>query len=465
MHLARTRTILTASFLIIMAMTCPAAGQECDDPINIAALFVECLLDGQITEAMDMLDQTMIAAIGSDLEQIAAQILNSFGRLEKVETWNSEIWRNEDGATYQILTVNGTFERGNCIMRLTFDSSLKISGFFLNPGQLDFGDDYVLPDNLVELPVTVDAGQGFPLDGLLTLPKDGPILAAVLLIHGSGPNDLDETVGSNKPFRDLAHALAAQGIACLRYSKRTNTYGLEIAFSSDFDRFDLEQEVIWDALAAIDLLKHTDGINPDAIFLLGHSMGGGLLSYLDSLGAGCRAYVILAGTSRPIWELMAEQNLVVAQELEESGELDSAEQIRGIVTQELGKARLVAALSVEEVMQFEDRIFGQSAWYMYGFSRIDPIALHLEDQKPVLIIQAEKDRQVTPVDFELWQQKMSAHPNVFFAEFGGLNHLFGAYPGDPVPFTQLVSVEYAQKTPVATEVTDFIADWILANLP
>ena len=45
------------------------------------------------------------------------------------------------------------------------------------------------------------------------------------MVHGSGPNDRDETVGPNKLFRDLADSLAAYGIASLRYEKRTRVYG------------------------------------------------------------------------------------------------------------------------------------------------------------------------------------------------------------------------------------------------
>jgi len=32
---------------------------------------------------------------------------------------------------------------------------------------------------------------------------NAPVAAAIVLVHGSGPNDRDETLGPNKPFRDL----------------------------------------------------------------------------------------------------------------------------------------------------------------------------------------------------------------------------------------------------------------------
>lgn len=43
----------------------------------------------------------------------------------------------------------------------------------------------------------------------------GTALPLVLLVSGNGPNDMDETLYSNKPFRDIAQGLAAQGVASL----------------------------------------------------------------------------------------------------------------------------------------------------------------------------------------------------------------------------------------------------------
>src|SRR5665254_10563 len=56
----------------------------------------------------------------------------------------------------------------------------------------------------------------------------GPF-AAVVLVQGSGPSDRDETIGPNKPFRDIAWGLASAGIAVLRYDKRTFVYGAQMA--------------------------------------------------------------------------------------------------------------------------------------------------------------------------------------------------------------------------------------------
>ena len=70
------------------------------------------------------------------------------------------------------------------------------------------------------------------LPGILTVPKgDGPF-PVVILLQGSGPSDKDETIGSLKPFRDIAEGLAAQGVAVYRFDKRTYVYGMELSSGS-----------------------------------------------------------------------------------------------------------------------------------------------------------------------------------------------------------------------------------------
>src|SRR5450432_3593292 len=104
------------------------------------------------------------------------------------------------------------------------------------------------------------------------MPKgDGPF-PAVVLLHGSGPNDRDESIGPNKPFRDLAGGLASQGIAVLRYEKRTKAHAAR--FSAELkERVTVQEEVVDDALLAVQRLRQTAGIDPRRLYVLGHSLG------------------------------------------------------------------------------------------------------------------------------------------------------------------------------------------------
>ena len=99
------------------------------------------------------------------------------------------------------------------------------------------------------------------LPGTLSMPAgDGPF-PGVVLVHGSGPQDRDETIGGFRPFQDLAQGLASRGIAVLRYDKRTKVYQKELAGTRDLT---IRQEVIDDALAAVKLLRADAGSRPEA---------------------------------------------------------------------------------------------------------------------------------------------------------------------------------------------------------
>ena len=98
-------------------------------------------------------------------------------------------------------------------------------------------------------PLAVTSPLG-PLPGVLTLPEGKGPFPAVVLVGGSGAHDRDETIGPNKPFRDLAVGLARHGIASLRYDKRTYAYGVQMAGKA----ITVDDEVTDDALTASHVL-------------------------------------------------------------------------------------------------------------------------------------------------------------------------------------------------------------------
>ncbi|MCW3133178.1 MAG: hypothetical protein N2V78_02475 [Methanophagales archaeon] len=48
----------------------------------------------------------------------------------------------------------------------------------------------------------------------LTIPKGKKLFPAIVLVHDSGPHDRDETMGVNKPFKDLAGDLPPKALRC-----------------------------------------------------------------------------------------------------------------------------------------------------------------------------------------------------------------------------------------------------------
>ena len=143
------------------------------------------------------------------------------------------------------------FEAAAVEMKVVFDAASRIAGFFVVPAQAHHAwtcPAYADTLRFTEREVTVGA-PGWPLPGTLTVPAGPGPHPAVLLVHGSGPNDRDETVGHNRPFRDLAWGLASRGVAVLRYEKRTRAHAARVA--EMLDSLTVREETVDDAVAAL----------------------------------------------------------------------------------------------------------------------------------------------------------------------------------------------------------------------
>ena len=124
----------------------------------------------------------------------------------------------------------------------------------------------------------------------------------MVLVHGSSPQDMDETVIGNKPFRDLAEGLAERGVATLRYDKRTKVYGAKSEVKT------LADETIDDAVSAARLCAKQPKVDARRVFVLGHSLGGYAAPRIAQAGGGAiRGMIVLAGTSRPLAVVIDEQ--------------------------------------------------------------------------------------------------------------------------------------------------------------
>jgi hypothetical protein len=177
----------------------------------------------------------------------------------------------ERGENY-IVTVSCQFEKAPMDIHVVFNQSGQIAGLNYQPAptaSLYNPPAYIHTDAFHETEVTVGNGK-WALPATLSMPEGAGPFAAVVLVHGSGPQDRDETIGPNKPFRDLAWGLASQGIIVLRYEKRTKVHAKKFT-SEMISRITVQEEVIDDALSAVQLLRQTPGIDPGRIYVLGHS--------------------------------------------------------------------------------------------------------------------------------------------------------------------------------------------------
>lgn len=304
-------------------------------------------------------------------------------------------------------------------------------------------------------PIVLNAGGKYPLNGLLTLPEgDGPFPAAVL-VHGSGSSNMDEKVGKMTPFRDLAEGLAGQGIACVRYDKRSCAHGLKMLRDKSL-MITVKEETIDDAVSALNLLKADPRINPNQVFLIGHSMGGMLAPRIDAEGGDCRGLVLMAGTPRKLEEVLKDQ---VEEQLSQMPALLrklSGKRMHQLISQFDG----MYDLTDEEAKT--KKIGGGTTLYYFKEMGEHPAGDYLKDlEKPVLILQGGKDFQAkVDVDYRGYQELLEGKSNVTFRLFEELNHCFV-----PALYTQISKAkkEYSAERHIGSEVISEIARWIHAN--
>jgi len=427
--------------------------------IETSKKLTEFLINGDGENALAMMNDAMREALGSSISGLWGQLVSLGGTFEGM----GEIECSEQDG-YRIVMIELRFANMPLIQRTVFDKEGRIAGLGINPGRLGAAvsapPSGPISDTIEEFEVSFASDERFPLPGTLTLPREGKAFTAIVLVHGSGPQNRDERIGANHPFSDLAHSLAERGFAVLRYEKRTLMYGAQIAAGADYAKFTIDEETAEDAAAAVRYLQNDTRIASDKVYVLGHSLGGMLASYIGTK-ADCAGYIVMAGTPRKLWQIVTDQNLIVASDLAAAGNAEAISEITAFVEAESKKAASLTGLSDDQALNCT--LFGMPAWYLRQLETIDTAALHMADGRPVLLLWGEKDRQVYETDWKLWKERLSGHPDVIFKSYPRLNHLFGDYTGDPVPLTRLVSEEYAAQTPIPEEVMDDIAAWLRAH--
>jgi dienelactone hydrolase len=273
---------------------------------------------------------------------------------------------------------------------------------------------------MIEEKIIVGKGGKYPLNGILSLPNNiNSAIPALVLVHGSGSNDMDETVGGNKPFRDIAGYLTSKGIAVLRYDKRTFAHAKQMV-KEDPNGITVRNETIEDAILATNILRGDNRIDPGKIFILGHSLGGMLAPRIDAEGGNFRGLIIWAGSPRTLTDIMISQNEEMIPQLGKLLQIIAKKQFKSL------KAKLDALESMTEDEAKKTKFFGgASLWYLKEMVNY-PASDYLKAiEKPVFILHPEKDSHVSiEKDFDLYKKICAGKQNIHFKLYPELNHLF-----------------------------------------
>ena len=295
--------------------------------------------------------------------------------------------------------------------------------------------------------IAVVIGQApWELGGTLTLPVGPGPFPAVVLVPGSGYGDRDSTGLAAKAFRDLAWGLASQGVAVLRYDKRTLTHALAFARQPDFT---VDDELVDDALAAVALLRQEPRIDPARVFVLGSSLGGFVaprIAQRDPALAG----LILYSAPSSAWR--EERLRSVQQRLRDVSSLDLTAAERRLLEHMRAYAEALAAGGRAP----------SHMWIRRGYHRDRlgnrPEIDAQEIYRPFLILHGALDQVLTREAMIGWAHGLRGREDVVFRLYANNDH--GLFD-----WRDLRGPDTRPTGHVSAEVVDDIASWIGGERP
>jgi dienelactone hydrolase len=379
--------------------------------INRADSFFDTMDKGNFEEAHNFFDESVKGQITSDeLKLFWLRLGNSLGSYESVDGAKNSI-----KGDYFEVTLTCGFSKGTQTFTFVFNKSENLLGFFITP-VAPAAAEYTAPayaDTTLytetEINIKFEEGQ---MAGVFTSPKNTSSFPVVIMVHGSGPSDMDATVGPNKPFKDLAAGLAAKGIGTIRYVKRSMVY------PRSFNKaFTVKEEVIDDALSAINLASTLPGVNKSQIYLLGHSLGGMLAPRIASLAPSLNGIIMAAAPARKLSDLILEQNIFI---YKASGDTTTAGKQQFIKSSnEIDRSRLLKLGDIAP----DSLILGAPAAYWIDLNNHDQLATSKRIKNRILILQGGNDFQVSMQDLNIWRNTLATNKNASFKVYPDLNHL------------------------------------------
>ncbi len=399
--------------------------------IKAARIFVEYLANGNFSSAQSMLTSQMYTAMpSSKLSAMWNSLQAQFGKYEQIA--NIEATKSGE---YVIAIVSTKLEKGYLNIKIVFDKDLEVAGLWISRGS---APKISLPSYVDMSKFTikkVEIGNKWKLPAELTIPTGKGPFPAVVLVAGSGPSDMNERIGANEPFKDIAYGLSSAGIAVLRYDKRAYVYGSKVK------PVNVENVYLKDASYAVNYMMNEKFVS--ALYVVGHSLGGYLAPEIVKENPKVSGIIMLAAPARPLSDVM----------------IDQLHYLRGLTNDASERRKIDSLLKVlvsikEHKLSGSEYVLGAPASYYYELEKYSPVDILKTLSKPTLICNGGKDYQVTKKDFNIFKENFRSNKLFTFKWYPTLSHIFTPVLGTPSPS------DYQRAEHVSAEVIQNVVKWV-----
>lgn len=441
------RTIYIFSRILIVlffsAISLSASSQP--DRKLLSKLFLSHAVNNEFGESYSLFSPSMRERLNIvQLRAIWNSVEEQYGELVY-----RKVTKEEEVDELYHLVLFSAFKKGNIDIHLFFNKKDQIENLFFAPASIP--DEYISPDYdfsdfYSTRQVTVQTGN-YSLPGTFYYPSSGTNIPVVVLIHGAGFHDRYSTFGPNKPFRDLAVGMASFGVGVLCFDKRTYVY--PDLLSAENDSFSVKEEIIDDAVSAVELAMSLPESDPENIFILGHGFGGMISSRIADAKPGIAGIIKMAANARPFEDVILDQVKYQAFHSDYNDHTEEMLKIYEFQVMRVKRGDFTNVSASELPMNYPP-----SFWIdLDSYDHIE-YARNIRSI-PMLILQGERDYQVTLEDFEIWKGELEGKDNVTFVSFPKLNHLMVSGTGRSTP------AEYEFPGNVAIDVILDIVEWVM----
>jgi len=304
----------------------------------------------------------------------------------------------------------------------------------------------------------------YTITGTLTIPADLKEKApAVIFLTGSGPQPRDgieagDTTGIPPFYKILAQGLAERGIITLRCDDRI--YLLKKMSLSQEELIKicsgltLEEEYIEDAINGFNFLKEQPEVNPDKIFIAGHSLGGFAAPFVAEKTSPAGVILLAPGGNKLFDSMIRQANYQMEYyKTNYPGQIPQADMAGA--EKEIAQWKKWEQDVYDKTLPPGQFIVGATDKYYYDLYGRDVYTTTKKLTCPVLQLWGEYDPNVTKEDYDEWYKELSVKSNYTAVTFPGLNHYFYSvdqyYP---------IGVTISYQKDFDAKVLDTMAEWI-----